>query len=251
MNRFHTTLTSRVVFLGKILSLIGPVREAAYSTVMWLPAKLRGRLLDVGCGSGTFLGHMQYFGWEVHGVEPDPKAASIAREALFSDNIHTGSLEEIDLEEKSFDVVTMSHVIEHLLEPVKILQTCYRLLKPGGLLVLTTPNSSSLGRKKFRIHWRGWELPRHIHIFNKATLVSLTTNAGFQVKSVKTPSPAAYFNWVNSLLIKKKALSPGKSTPVPTIMMKTISVFFWGVEYFLTRIGIPCGEEVLLVAERR
>ena len=235
---------------GRIISLIRPLRDIGCRSVMWVPARIRGKLLDVGCGAGAFLNRMQRLGWEVSGVEADTKAARIAQSVLKSNDIHVGQVEDSGFKEKSFDVITMSHVIEHLLEPIKTLTACHRILKPGGLLVITTPNSNSLGRRRFKELWRGWEPPRHIHIFNPRTLASIAIKAGYRVKSIKTPNGGGYIVWLLSLRLKKKVLFPDSDTPAVTMMMKIQSAFFWGLEDMLSRIGIHCGEEALLIAER-
>lgn len=236
---------------GRMLSLAGPLREAGCSSLLWLNAENRGRILDVGCGAGVFLGHMQYFGWDVYGVEPDAEASARARNALKTDNIYTGFLQDAGLKERDFDALTMSHVIEHLLEPEETLRDCYNLLKPGGLLVLATPNSGSLGRRIFGRNWRGWEPPRHIRIFNSDTLGRMVSAAGFTIDKIFTPSTAAYYNCTGSLIIKKNEAS-GHHTPNRglNIIMKALSIFFWGLEYILARCGLSCGEEVVLFARR-
>ncbi len=234
-----------------LLSLIGPLREAGYSSLLWLPAESRGSILDVGCGSGIFLSHMKHFGWDAYGFEPDYRAARIAGEKLGPGRIASGGLDKAGYKENSFDVVTMSHVVEHLPDPAGVLDLCRRILKPGGLLTVVTPNPGSLGRRIFGRHWRGWEPPRHIHIFGSAALGRLAARSGFTVKSVRTPSTASYYNSVNSMLIKKLAGSGKGHGDNPTLWMKIKGLFFWGFEYLLTRTGLKLGEELVLFAEKK
>jgi len=245
-----SVLTPGELMWGRIFSLIGPVRMVGERSVMWLPAERRGKLLDVGCGTGAFLAHMHRLGWDVSGVESDPKAAMTARSVLKSDDIHMGQVEDIAFEKESFDAVTMGHVIEHLLDPMKTLRSCYRILKPGGLLVIVTPNSASLGRRRFKELWRGWEPPRHIHIFNTKSLARMAVKAGYRVRTIMTPSGGTYAIWLLTLINKEKTLHPGRDVPAPTLMMRIQSAFFWVLEDALSRLGMECGEEVLLIAER-
>src|SRR6266516_6046711 len=100
------------IVLGALLARIGPLKELAAGMVMWLHASRRGRLLDVGCGSGEFLARMRDHGWKVVGVEPDEAAARVARDS-FGLEAHCGTLDDVDLPESSFGAVTMSHVLEH------------------------------------------------------------------------------------------------------------------------------------------
>ncbi|MCL5884011.1 MAG: class I SAM-dependent methyltransferase [Deltaproteobacteria bacterium] len=136
------------------------------------------RLIDVGCGNGDFLAHMRERGWSVEGAEVDPKAVVNAR-ARHDIEVHLGSLAELGLPADTFDAVTMNHVIEHVHEPLALVSECLRVIKPGGRLVLVTPNSESLGHRRFRQNWRGLEPPRHLHIFSADALGSLVVRAGF------------------------------------------------------------------------
>ncbi len=152
---------------GRLLSWIGPLREVGGRSVMWLRGEQRGRLLDVGCGEGSFLANMQTLGWQVTGVEPDSDAARNAREQTGLHDVRSGSLEDVQLEQNSFDAVTLVHVLEHLPDPAQTLRQCWLLLRRGGQLVITTPNAKSLGRKLFKKDWRGWEPPRHLFLFDR------------------------------------------------------------------------------------
>src|SRR5262249_14623991 len=111
--------------IGSLLCMVGPIREYMEGTVMWLKPTWRGRVLDVGCGNGELLTRLKNFGWEVAGMEPDPTAASLAR-MHFGIDVR-GRME--DFEDASFDVITLSHVIEHLPSPLATLARCLRLLR--------------------------------------------------------------------------------------------------------------------------
>lgn len=140
-------------------------------------AKPGERLLDVGSGNGEFLEIAQDMGYETYGVDPDPKAVESAVSRGL--NVRLGGIEEYEDMLETFDVITMNHVIEHVHDPYKILLTVYRLLKPGGLLWLSTPNIMSFGYKKYKHNWRGLEPPRHLHIFNWDSLINLLKKSGF------------------------------------------------------------------------
>ncbi len=235
---------------GRILWMIGPLREAVYSSIMWLPAERRGNLLDVGCGSGLFLNNMQCLGWNAHGVELDKKASGMARDVFKLKNICTGPLDEADFRDQSFDAVTMAHVIEHMPEPEESLRKCYRLLRPGGLMVITSPNSAGLGRRRFGALWRGWEPPRHIFIYNLDSISRIISSCGFKIRKAVTPAAVTFPVWLESLQLRAGAFSSGKESATISLMMKAESLFFWAWEYLLTRLGSHCGEELLIIAER-
>ena len=152
--------------------------EAIDLSVRHLPRpKARARLLDVGCGNGAFLVRMRALGWDVHGLEPDPSAAKTAAAAGIE--VVVGTLDDARWPDRSFDVVTLSSVIEHLHDPHQALDACFRLLAPGGVLHLLTPNVDALGAVRFGAHWRGLEAPRHLVLFGRASLTRMLTAHGF------------------------------------------------------------------------
>jgi len=137
----------------------------------------KGRLLDVGCGSGQTLELMAKLGWSVEGIDSDPVAVSRAHERGFK--VRQGTLDQQKFPGGCFDAVVMRHVIEHLHDPLSQLQECYRVLKPGGVLVTVTPNGKSWGHRRFNRDWRGLEPPRHLHIFSHSSLGAISAKAGF------------------------------------------------------------------------
>lgn len=140
------------------------------------------RLLDIGCGNGTFLLRMRSMGWEVCGVEPDASSAKQASAAGL--DVRAGQLPEAGLPERSFDAIHMSHVIEHLHQPAKTLSLCWKLLKPGGQIVIATPNYNAFGRSHFGQYWAGMDPPRHLVLFTETSLRNLMTKSGFKVSGV-------------------------------------------------------------------
>lgn len=193
--RFGKTMLSlvhRFIRLGllPVWLLNGLRKEATYLRFMTLADEPVGKLLDVGCGGGRFLKRMQRRGWQVEGTD---FVAEAVREvtARYGIKTYAGDLPDCVIEENSFDAITMSQVIEHLYDPKATLQACWRLLKPGGLLVMTTPNVLSLGAAEFGASWRGWEAPRHLHLFSVKTLKRQTEQAGFEVVDAGTYSADA------------------------------------------------------------
>ena len=162
-------------------------REAAI-----IPFTGEGRLLDVGCGTGKDLLRFQEAGWHVTGVELSPYAASLARARLGCEVV-PGHFDEAPLEGRRFDVVRLSHVLEHLPSPRKSLGKMHRLLRPGGLLWIEVPNAASLERRLFHGHWFQWDLPRHLYHFTPATLVRLLRDTGFRPRTVKCDGRMAFF----------------------------------------------------------
>ena len=140
-----------------------------------------GRLMDVGCGSGATLNLALQLGWQAEGLEMDPEAVRAAQAAGLS--VGDGGYERLSQTPLSFDCVNCSHVIEHVFDPKDLLRVVFEALKPGGTLLLATPNALSDVHRHFGRYWRGLEAPRHLMIFSEATLRGLLVKQGFWVDS--------------------------------------------------------------------
>ncbi len=214
---------------GKGLTLSSLLRERAFLGTMCLDGNKKGKLLDVGCGSGEFLALMRDAGWDVAGVEPDPLAAKLAREQ-YGVFVSEGTPERVQFPEESFDAITLSHVIEHVYDPIALLGECRRLLKPGGKVVVVTPNIESLGHEVFRSCWRGLEPPRHLYLLSLRTLCACCQQAGFAIQLLRTSSRSAA--WVCAL----------SSTFESHGARSCNSKVKWGV--WLKALGFQCREEL-------
>lgn len=137
------------------------------------------RLLDIGCGSGDFLRRAEFLGWSAEGVDVDSEAVSVARASGLKATV--GSVEAFETVRDAYDVVTCNHVIEHVHKPLGLLRGIHRILKPGGLLWIATPNIDSVGHRLFGSSWRGLEVPRHLAIFSRNGMVRAVQELGFTV----------------------------------------------------------------------
>lgn len=230
------------------VSRLGPLREMVEMSVMTLRWRPGGKLLDVGCGNGVFLAKMRDLGWDVVGLEPDHQAAEIARKA-FGLTVYEGSIEETSLPAEAFDAVTLSHVIEHTLDPVAVLRECRRVLKSGGVLVAVTPNRNSLGRRFFGPAWVHWDPPRHVYAFTKSTLGTLIERAGLEILRLRTASRAAASTWMASWRIRRDAALPHASMKGWRVGTLLMGLGFQLLEYVVSRIA-DLGEELVLVARK-
>jgi SAM-dependent methyltransferase len=137
-----------------------------------------GRLLDVGAYTGVFVEIAARHGWDAWGLEPSRWAVSVAREQGLQ--MIEGTLESAALPEASYDVITLWDVIEHVTDPFAELRRAYRMLRPGGLLVLHTMDIDSRFARLMGARWP-WLMEMHIYYFSRRTLTEMLGKAGFDV----------------------------------------------------------------------
>ena len=171
-------------------------------SVMWLDARQKGRLLDVGAGSGGLVESMRGLGWQAEGLDFDPRSVEGARSRGLT--FHCGSLLDARFAEASFDAITMNHSLEHVHDPVAWLAQARRTLKPGGRLALATPNSRSALHRRCGQHWLALDPPRHLYLFNRSTLAAALRKAGFEGFSVFTSIRGVNGAWQGSRAIRRR-----------------------------------------------
>lgn len=199
--------------------------------------KRAGRLLDVGCATGNFLAGMRRRGdWRVCGVEPNEEAARYARDR-FGLEVFSGELSAAGYAERSFDVVTLWNVLEHLHAPVETLSQIRRLLKEDGVLILSVPNADSLDARIFGDCWIGLDPPRHLYDLTSRTLSQLLSKAGLQTSATRFVT-GSYHSFTASLcLALRERLPPGTgrailekaalSLPVHVLLLPHLRVSEW------------------------
>lgn len=204
-----------------------------------------GKLLDIGCGDGSFLAHMRHLGWDVYGVEPDRKAAQVARDkfqlTVYSD------IQDI-IFPSSFDAISLIHVIEHVPSPRELLMQCQALLKPRGLLAIATPNLKSLGHLWFKQSWFPLEPPRHFILYNQKVLENLLIKNGYKIRKSATSSRTASGVYNLSLNIKRfGSASISASLAWDKKVGRSLFVF---LEHWSKLILADTGEEIAILAEK-
>ncbi len=142
------------------------------------PYRHSNRLLDVGFGAGAMLkiGHEK--GWKVYGLEFSNLAVRQAIENGFT-NVIEGDIFDVPFKDDFFDVIVATEIIEHLPDPFLFLNQAHRLLSPGGLLYITTPNSRGLSSKILGLNWSVVQMPEHLNIFSPLSIRLALKSCGF------------------------------------------------------------------------
>jgi 2-polyprenyl-3-methyl-5-hydroxy-6-metoxy-1,4-benzoquinol methylase len=170
-----------LVFLSRLTRPFKPKTNDRLlaQTLKWCKG---GKLVDFGCGDGSFLERAREK-FDAIGIEMSPRSAALARQRVPADRILEGPLTEIaahSLREKSFDLVTQFGYIEHEWNPRAALEAAFRLLEPGGVTVLKTPNFDSWNRRVMGMNWVGYHIPAHCNYFTSKTLGLMLRNTGFE-----------------------------------------------------------------------
>ena len=172
---------------------------------------LKGRILDIGAGTGDFLLECKNQNWDILGIEPNDKAKGIAvgKGIKFGDTIEK-------LESNSFDVITMWHVLEHVPDVEHQVAELKRLLKPSGTIIIAVPNFKSYDAKYYKEFWAAYDVPRHLWHFSKTAIEKLFDKQNMNLEDIK---PMWFDSFYVSLLSEK--YKSGK--------MNFISGFFIGL----------------------
>jgi 2-polyprenyl-3-methyl-5-hydroxy-6-metoxy-1,4-benzoquinol methylase len=172
----------------------------------------KGRILDIGAGTGDFLSVAKNDGWQTIGLEPSDRAKAIAK------NKGVSFVEETrELEHGSFDVISMWHVLEHVPDLDKQIKELKRLLKPTGTLIIAVPNFKSFDAKHYGKFWAAYDVPIHFWHFSKTAIKFLFEKEEMKLEKVL---PMKFDSFYVSLLSEK--YKSGK--------MNFVKAFFVGLQ---------------------
>ncbi len=200
--------------LGKLYQFLREINiKRKYKIVSNL--KSAGSILDIGCGTGEFLHYFQRRNWNCLGIEPNQAARNFAK------NHYQLKVEEEqglnDLSPETFDIISMWHVLEHVLDVNKRIEEAKRLLKPGGFLIIALPNPSSWDAGYYKAFWAGLDVPRHLYHFSPEAFANLAIRHDLKLDDTLPMKFDAYYV---SLLSERY-----KKTPIPIL-----SAFFKGMK---------------------
>ena len=140
---------------------------------------------EIGCGNGNNLKQFAEHGFTVYGVEPDPSSRAIAQETF--EEIYEGTAEELPepIASQKYDVVLMSHVLEHCQDVTAAVDNAKSLLTDNGVFIVETPNCKALGFDKYEGGWPWSDIPRHLNFFTPHSLATVVENSGLDVVEKK------------------------------------------------------------------
>jgi SAM-dependent methyltransferase len=236
-------------FLSPLAYLHPAGSDHAKAAAMFLPApRVGARLLDVGCGNGYGLKRMFEMGWQAVGTEVDAAAVKVAH--LRGLTVHYGELNDQHFPDDSFDAIHLGNVIEHVPNPLTLLQECRRILRPAGRLVILTPNAASWGHRHFGEDWRGLEPPRHLHLFNPQSMRLAVEFAGFPLEQVGVFTRMTEVLYLSTLLKKARESSEfwvGRGKGMRS-KMKQLSWQIW--ERALLLANSEAGDEIVAITKK-
>lgn len=148
------------------------------------------KIIDIGCGDGAKLRPFVEKGYEVYGVDINPKAIAEAKTNIPGGKFICGTIEHADIPKKIFDYVRVDNVFEHINKPKKFLFDIKELLKPDGKLVVYVPSISTWQFYVFgKFYSQSW-IPFHINLFSKSTLRAIAEKTGYSIENMYNLSDA-------------------------------------------------------------
>lgn len=141
----------------------------------------KGRLLEIGFGSGEMLDKLNTWGWQAEGIDFDPTAVKNAQQRGL--NVRQGDFLAED--PQYYDVILLNHVWEHLPEPIAMLKACTERLNPQGRLIIAQPNSAAYGHSLYQQNWLALDVPRHLYLYQAKTLRRLAQNCGLEAQQIQ------------------------------------------------------------------
>lgn len=199
----HSETNSGIV--NKLYLLIRRFNVRAKSNLVKKIACRRDNLLDVGCGTGFFLARCKKQGWNVTGVEQSATARKKAEE-LINAPIYS-SIYNPAVTEKTFDVITLWHVFEHLFDINKSFEQLKSMLNPHGVLVIALPNLLSKDAKTYGNSWAAFDVPRHLSHFSPLSIRLLAEKHSMTVKkAVPMKFDAYYVSMLSEQIQGKKGI---------------------------------------------
>lgn len=166
----------------------------------------KGKILDLGCGTGHFLGECSSNGWEIFGVEPSEVARGHAKEDVGVEP--APSIDHLQVPEGGWNAITLWHVLEHLPNLNEHMMFFNKNLKEGGTVVIAVPNHESLDAVHYGDHWAAWDVPIHLWHFSKSSMKNLAQKNGFEIVEIVNMPFDSFYVSLLSEKYKKGSMRP-------------------------------------------
>lgn len=203
--------------------------------------KIEGRLLDVGCAFGYFVELAQSHGYEAYGFDASVHATKEARVLLGTEKIKHGTVRSVSYRKKSFDVISLFDVFEHLDTPLLDMKKITTLLADDGIVILATGDTQSLAAKILKRRWTFFIPPQHLYFFNKKNVTMLLREAGLE--------PVSWYRvgkWLSLGYVLHLARTTGESTFADMLYKKIDKTFLMRIPLY-----IPMKDNMVIVARKR
>jgi len=212
----------------------------------WIPI---GNVLDIGCGDGAFLDLMKQANWNTFGLEPNQKAANIAKKKghiIFQQRADANF--DATFYTNQFHIIYMSHVLEHTHSPTRTLMELSKVLEPSGKIIIEVPNMESLSTILFEEFSPCYDIPRHLHFFTPETIKKYMDKCGLQIISLRCFTNPIQFTRAIDILVKNYHSYYFRNKAKSLLSNLEIIKSFSGLAEFADQIGYP--GTIRLVAER-
>ncbi len=201
----------------------------------------QGRLLDIGCSNGSFLHTARATGWEVFGIELEKSSWEIAKRHDL--DVYNGELLDRAFPDNYFVAITMWQVIEHLADPRALLAEIHRILRPGGILAVSTPNIRSIGWYLLRENWGVIEPKVHLNLFTPRSLELLLRATGFKKALIEAIDikPATVQQFLGNFRASKARQSPQSVAKMAQATSSSRMIFLLEARHWANVLLRPLG----------
>jgi 2-polyprenyl-3-methyl-5-hydroxy-6-metoxy-1,4-benzoquinol methylase len=216
LNRYYQTdeylshATTKKTVLSILYSFLRNVSiKRKYSLISKI--KFKGKILDIGCGTGEVLNYFNKKGWETLGIEPaeNPRNFAVTNYGLsVFDESHLDNLQTA-----SFDIITMWHVLEHVSDLNERITQVKRILKNDGTLIVAVPNSKSWDARHYKKFWAAWDLPRHLYHFSTISMTNFMNKRSLSIEKIY---PMKFDSYYVSILSEK--YQSGKTNCIKSVL---------------------------------
>ncbi len=203
--------------------------------------KPSGKFLDAGCALGFFVELAMKNGYDAYGFDPSAYAVSESKKLVGDERILRGTVSSVSYPPKSFDIITMTDVFEHLGDPVSDIRKLRTLLKDDGILVIATGDTDSVMAKIFKRRWTFYIPPQHLFFFNRKLLNNILMKENF--------TPLIWFRigkWLSLRYILHLARTTGESS-IADVLYRLVEKFQLGA----IPMYLPLRDNMIVIAKKQ